>query len=149
MLVLVPEGDGELTAQVIEHPLLVVFPGVRNQLGIAVGPELMAATFQPGLGFGVVEELAVEDDVNAAVLVADGLPAVAEANDAEPARGQPQPGTLQVAVLVRPSVDQTVGHGAQTTRGQGDPVHQVNHAGDSTHPRVLSGARRTDRKSVL
>ncbi len=46
---LVPQGDGELAAQVVEHPFLVVFPEVRDHLGVAVGGEAMAAAFQLGL----------------------------------------------------------------------------------------------------
>ena len=89
---LVPQGHGELAAQLFEHPLLVVFPEVRDHFRVAVGAKLMAPAFKLGTPLGVVEQFAVEDDGNAAILIADRLPAVGQADDAEAARGQGKPG---------------------------------------------------------
>ena len=70
----------------------------------------MAAAFQVRLLLGVVEQLAVEDDGDAAILVEDRLPAVGQADDAEAARGEGQAGPFQEAVLVGAAVDDGVGH---------------------------------------
>ena len=72
----------------------MVFPQVRDQLGVAVRAEAVAAAFQAGRVFGVVEQLAVEDDGDGAVLVGDRLPAVGQADDAEPAGGEADAGLL-------------------------------------------------------
>ena len=135
---LVPQGDGELAAQVVEHPFLMVFPAVRDDFGVAVGGEAMAAAFQLGLHLGVVEQLAVEDDGDAAVLVEDGLPAVGQADDAEAARGERQAGPFEEAVLVRAAVDDGVGHGADRPRRRRPAFPgQVKDSRDAAHQIVL------------
>src|SRR5262249_39212266 len=68
----VPQGDGELAAQVLEDGLAVLLVEVRNDLGVAVGAEDVAAGLQGGALLGVVEEFAVEDDDDVAGLVGDG-----------------------------------------------------------------------------
>ena len=135
---LVPQGDGELAAEVVEHPFLVVFPAVRDDFGVAVGGEAMAAAFQRRLLFRVVEQLAVEDDGDGAVFVEDGLPAVGQADDAEAARGEGQAGPFQVAVLVRPAVDDGVGHRPDRPRGDRPPLSgKVKDSRDAAHQIVL------------
>ena len=42
LLAVVPQGDGELAAQLLEHPFAVLFPQVRDELGVAVRAEPMA-----------------------------------------------------------------------------------------------------------
>ncbi len=41
----VPQGESELAAQMREQILLMVFPEMRDQFGIAVGGKAMAAAF--------------------------------------------------------------------------------------------------------
>ena len=72
--------------------------------------------FELGLHFGIVEELAVEDDDDGAVLVGDRLLAVEEPDDAEPAIGEPDAGLFEIAVLIGPAMDDGVGH-APSMRG--------------------------------
>jgi hypothetical protein len=133
----VPQGDGELAAQVLEHPLLVVLPAVGDDFGVAVGGEAVAAALQFGLHLGVVEQLAVVDDGDGAVLVADRLPAVSQPDDAEAPRGEADARLFEIAVLVGPAVDDGVGHGAQRPRRRRPPLpRQVNHPRDATHPMI-------------
>src|SRR5256885_957854 len=80
----VPEGEGELAADVLEHALAVLLPQVRQQFGVGVGAEVVALGLQGRLHLGVVEQFAVEDDPDRLVFVGDRLPAVAEADDAQP-----------------------------------------------------------------
>ena len=81
----------------------------RWPFGLQLGPHL-----------GVVEQLAVEDDGDGAVLVADRLPAVGQADDAQPAVGQRQAGLFEEAVLVGAAVDDGVGHApGRRPRGTG------------------------------
>ena len=76
---------------------------------------------QCGPRLGVLEQLAVEDDREAAVLVADRLAAVGEADDAEPAGGEGYAGREQVAVLVRPAVPQGLGHRPPAHKADSSP----------------------------
>src|SRR5437868_4636150 len=82
LLSLIPERDGKLTANLVEHPLAVILPEVGKQLGVAVGAELVSAASQLRLLFRILEQFAVEDDGDRAVLVRNRLPAVREADDA-------------------------------------------------------------------
>jgi hypothetical protein len=82
----VPQGQGELPPQPLEHPFLAILPEMGDHLRVAVGAEAVAARLQLGLFLGVVEEFTVVDDVNGSVLISDRLPAVRQADDAEPAR---------------------------------------------------------------
>src|SRR5258707_6202991 len=54
----------------------------------------------------------------AVVLVADGLPAVFQADDAQPAVGQGQPRLFEEAVFIRPAVDDGLGHGPDGAGGR-------------------------------
>ena len=83
-------GEGELAVQVLEHALLVIFPQVRDELGIAVRGEAVPLGLEPVLGFGIIEELAVEDGGDRAIFVVKRLLAVRETDDAEAAIGQPE-----------------------------------------------------------
>ena len=111
----------------------VVLVGVQDRLGVAVGGEPVAPRlqFQPQLG--VVEDLAVEDDPQAAVLVADGLLARAEIDDGEP--GVAQAGLIvQVdAELVRAAVPDGAEHAPERGLGDGAGAAQVAEPGDAAH----------------
>src|SRR4051812_44917976 len=98
-----------------------------------MGGEAMAFGFESGLDFGVVEELAVEDDDDGAVLVGDGLPAVREADDAEPSIRQADAGRFEEAVLVRPAVNDGTGHAGEQSRGNRALPRQIDDARDATH----------------
>ncbi len=62
---LVPQGDGELAAQALEHAFLMLFPKVRNDFRVAVRDQAMAARLQLRPLLEVIEELAVEDHEDA------------------------------------------------------------------------------------
>ena len=66
----------------------MLFPQVRDDLGVAVRDEAVSARFELRAPFDVVEQLAVEDDEDAPVLVGHWLLAVREADDAQPSRSQ-------------------------------------------------------------
>ena len=83
---------------------------VHDQLGVGVGAEDVAPGLQRGLALRVVEQLAVEDDGDGAVLVEDRLAAVAEANDGEPAVGEAEALADQEAVVIGPAVPERAGH---------------------------------------
>src|SRR5262249_13531768 len=82
----------------------------------------------------VVEQLAVVDHLDTLVLVADGLAAVLQADDAQAAVGQGQAGAIQEAVLVGAAVHDGPRHGFDGAGRHGSPAAQVNHSCDATHP---------------
>ncbi len=135
----VEEGDGELAAQPGERLLAVVFPQVRYDLGVAVSAEAMAERLELAALLGVVEQLAVKDDGDGAVLVGDGLAAIGEADDAEAARGEGEARQLQKAVLVGAAVVKGLGHGPDAAGRHWTPARKIDNARDAAHDLGLSG----------
>src|SRR5947209_7917917 len=66
---LVKAGKGELAVQVLEYALLVIFPEVRDQLGVAVSRKAVPLRFELAFGFRIVEEFAVEDGDHGPIFV--------------------------------------------------------------------------------
>ena len=122
---------------------------VRDQFGVRVSAESMSFRFELGPNLGVLEELAVEDAPNGAVLVGDRLLAVSQPHDREPAVGEAEVGKVKVAVVVRPAVDDRVGHPAQGCRRCGLPARQVNYAGNSAHVASLTWAAKVGAQKSL
>ena len=67
----VPERDAEHAAQVRERVLAPLLVGVDDGLGVGVGVERVAVGDELGAQLAVVVDLAVEDDPDRAVLVAE------------------------------------------------------------------------------
>ena len=116
----------------------MIFPEVRDDFGIAVRGEMMSAAFQLGALLDVVEQFAVVDDKDAAVFVADGLPAVRQADDAQPARGQAQTGHFKKAIFIGTAVNERRRHCLEHSCRQRPPATQINDPCDPAHRRVLS-----------
>src|SRR4029078_9915385 len=68
----VDERQCELAAQLLEDALAVLLVEVDDDLGIGMGAEDVALGLQLGLALGIVEQLAVVDDGDVAILVEDG-----------------------------------------------------------------------------
>src|SRR5262249_14148231 len=136
LLAPVPQGQGKLAAELFQHAFAEVLVQVRDDLGIAMGSQDMAAACQASAGFRIVEQLAVEDNLNGLIFVADGLPAVMEADDAEPAGSETEAGTFEIAILIRPAMNQSIGHLAQPGRVHRLGRPQVHDARDTAH-RIL------------
>ena len=88
----VDERQRELAAQLLEDALAVLLVEVHDDLGVGVGAEDVALGLQLRLALGIVEQLAVVDDGDGAILVEDRLLAVAETDDGEAAIGEPEAG---------------------------------------------------------
>ncbi len=146
---LVPDGEGELTPQMLEQLVLVFFPEMRDQLRVAVGGEAMPSRFQSRLELGIVEQLAVEDDDDAAVLVGDRLAAVRQADDAEAAIGETEPVGLEVSVVVGAAVNHGVRHATQAAERNGPVATEIDDTGDATHRIGVSGRRRFRRSGLV
>ena len=131
--VLIPQGQGKLAPQMLEHARAVILPEVGNHLGVAVGPEVMAPALQLGTQLRIIEQLAVVDHGHAVIFIADRLPAVGQSDNAEPPRCQTEPWLFQVAVFVGTAVDQGIGHGRQQALRQLPSSRQVHNSCDPAH----------------
>lgn len=69
----VPQGDGPLAVHLLEGGLTPGFPGVNDDLGIAVGPKTMAQLFELFAQLDVIEDFAVERHPHGAVFVRQRL----------------------------------------------------------------------------
>jgi hypothetical protein len=81
----------------------------------------------------VVEELAVENDGAAPVLVPHGLLAVRDARDAQPAGNEPDSGSNIKAFFVRSPMEQSPGHCPKPFSVWLLISGQIDHSCDSTH----------------
>ena len=77
---------------------------MQQHLGIGVRPEPVAARLQARPQLHVVKDLAVEDDPERSILVAERLLAVAQIQDGKPCTAQPDTLIKQDAELIRPAV---------------------------------------------
>ena len=79
------QRERELTFEIGEQLLAMFLIEVNDQLGVGLGAEDMPFGFELRAPLGKIEELAVADDRDAAVLVENRLLAVVDADDAQPA----------------------------------------------------------------
>src|SRR5262249_368327 len=87
------------------------------------------------------EQLTVVNDDDGAIFIPDGLPAVEEADDAEPSVGESQAGLLEKAVFIRAAVDDRIGHARQSAVGQRALALQIDHARNAAHESAYSPVR--------
>jgi len=83
---------------------------VDKDFGVAARPKAMAPALQLGPEFAVVVNLAVENDLNAAVFVANWLASPGEVNDGEPAVYEPDPSCGKIAFGVWAAVGDCITH---------------------------------------
>src|SRR5262249_59436654 len=79
-----------------------------------------------------------------AVVAADRLAAVVQADEAQPPRGQPQPQPTQRPRVVGPAVDQRPGHRFQGALGRPAGARQVDQPGDPAHAPSSIGVVKPD-----
>ena len=79
----VPDGEGELADQLLDAFRAQLFIQVNITSLSESGAERVAASYQFGTELNVVEHLAVTDDPERAIFVADGLQAAFQVDDAE------------------------------------------------------------------
>ena len=104
---------------------------MQDDLGITVGLENVTLGLQLGAQVHKVEDLAVENDDNGAVLVIHGLLAGGQVDDAQAAEAQGYGVfggvTAQVVALhIRPAVDDAVGHPMQDSLTLGAHAGKTN-----------------------
>src|SRR5262249_8664736 len=82
----IEQREGKLALQMREQIRAVLLVEMHDQLAIAAGAELMTSRLKLGLALRIVEQLAVAQHGDGAVLVEDRLLAVAQPDDAKPLR---------------------------------------------------------------
>jgi len=115
----VPDGEGEHAAQRGNTARPVLLPGMQDGFGVAVRAVAVAGGFQGRAQSGVVEDLAVEDDLGRAVLVGHGLVAAGQVDDAEPAVSEGGRRVQPDAAVVRSAVAEDVRHSPEDGFGAG------------------------------
>ena len=123
--------------QVFEHALAVILPQMRDNLGVAMRGKTMTSPFEHLAGFGIIEEFAVEDDLDGMIFVANRLLAVRQADDAEPAIGQAEPGFFEITVVVGTAMDNGVGHALEQVVRHRPSARQIHHTDDTAHAKFL------------
>ena len=138
----VPHRDGEHPAQPLGEARTVLLVEVDEHLRVGVRrPEAVAGGLELGPQRGMVVDLAVLHDDDAAVLVGDRLVAALEVDDRQPPRGQAGAAQQRLPCAVGPAVAQRVAHGAQQRGVDGAPVG-ADDAADPAHAYGTSrGAR--------
>jgi hypothetical protein len=103
---------------------------VDVHLGIARGTEPMALSFEHRAELAMVVDLAVLDDLDRPVLVADGLVSAIDVDDGKPANRERDRPVHERARAVRPSVEEHLVHGLERPRVDRATVER----GESTDP---------------
>ena len=98
----VEQHEGELPLELREEVLAVLLVEMHDQLAVAAAAEDMAAGLKLGLALGVVEQLAVADHRDGAVLVEDGLLTVTQPTMLSRRWMAPMPGANRVPVSSGP-----------------------------------------------
>ena len=84
----IPQRNRKLSAELLPRAFAMIFPEMRNDLGVAVSDEAMAFRCEFFAPLDVIEQLAVEDHEEAAVFVCHRLLAISQSDNAQAARGQ-------------------------------------------------------------
>ncbi len=113
----IPDGEGEHAAEAGQAIGAVLFVGVEDGFGVAVASVAMAGGFERRAGGGVVEDLAVIDDDEGAVLVGHGLAAAGEVDDAEAAVAEKSAGAVEKMRVVGAAVGDDAGHAGENGLG--------------------------------
>ncbi len=121
MFARVPEGNRKLAVQLLHEVVAGLFVQVRDDFGVGLRREAVPAVHEVAAQLDVVEDLAVEDDLDGAVLVADGLLAAFEVDDAEAPVDQAHLVPLAVdveALAVGPAMHQRGAHRGEPRLGE-------------------------------
>src|SRR5205807_6807567 len=81
----------------------------------------------------IVEKFAVEDDADIACLIADWLPTIQEADDAETPRRQTDAGPDEEPVFIGSAMHQRGSHGVERAHRHWAFVGEIDHARDAAH----------------
>lgn len=109
----VPQGEGEVAVERAHAVRAHFLVGADDHLGIRLGLEPVAARHEIAPQFQIVEDLAVERDDDAAVVVGHGLAAAGDVDDAEAGVAEADIVVDMDTLLVGPPVCDRADHGLQ------------------------------------
>ena len=109
----VVEAEGKHAAEALHAGRAPLLPGVEDDLGVAVGAELVAQAPQLLHQFAEIVDLAVVADAKIAVGAEHGLLAAGQVDDGQAPVGQAQPRLRVQAALVGTAVELGLVHGGQ------------------------------------
>jgi len=115
----VPEGEGVLTVETGQAFRPEFLVKVEDDLGIGVRCKLVPASFEFGAQLHIIKHLAIEDDPECAVLIADGLLAARKVDDAQAGISQADTIGEINAELVRPAMADHAKHAPKGVFGRG------------------------------
>ena len=130
----VPEGEREEPAEALDAARAPRLVRVHHHLGIAATPEAVPQRLELPAEALVIEDLAVVDELDRAVLVREGLGAGRrEIDDPEPPRHQADGPVLEDGALVGAAVLDHLPHRLEDV-GRGRPTRpKLEDAGDAAH----------------
>ena len=129
----VDQREGELTFEVLEELLAILFIEMDDDLAVAMGPEDMTLGFKLRPPLREIEQLAITDDDDTFVLVEDRLMPVAQADNAEAPIGDPDARGDEEAVIIRPTMMKRIRHTLEHRLIGTLPSFQVQHSGYAAH----------------
>src|SRR5882724_5226800 len=88
LLTLVPDREGEHSAQAVHTIGSIFFVKVNDDLGVSIGVKAMAAGLEARSQFGKVVDLSIKNDPDRAIFIVDWLLAGRKIDDAQPTHAQ-------------------------------------------------------------
>ena len=134
----VEQHEGELPLEMREQILAVLLVEMHDQLAVAAAAEDVAARLKLGLALGVVEQLAVADHGDGAVLVEDWLLAVTKPDDAEPLLDGADARREEGAGLVGTAMGERRAHARDLRPIRLPPTLEVDHTCQAAHDPSLN-----------
>jgi hypothetical protein len=110
-----------------------LFVEVYDYFGIRGSAKPMTFLLQLQLELTVVVDFAVEDDLDSAVFVAQGLCSARQVDNRESPMGKPNSEGGPIAIAIRPAVGNSCRHLAQRSRFDRSDAIKINYTGYSTH----------------
>ena len=130
----VVEGEGELTVQPADEVGAVFFVKMNQDFDVAAGAEAVAAPLQLLPQFTMIEDLAIADRGDLAVLAVVRLVAGRKIDDREPGEAEGHPTSGESAAVVRAAMAQPAGHGAQMAGVDRTVPVRAEESDDAAHP---------------
>ncbi len=122
-----------MPSQPIDQARAMLLIEMDQDFGIALGPEPVSPAFEPAAQLLVVVDLAVEDDLDRAVFVADRLVAPFQVDDRQPPMRQPDPWLGPEPLGVRAAMGDRIAHGLQQAGIDRSGAVGVDDACNTTH----------------
>ena len=117
----IPQGEGKHAVEPFDAALALLLVEVDNALGIGAGGEAVTFGLQLRLQLAAVVNLAVEDDLDGAVLVAERLVPAGDVEDAQ--TGHAQAGARRGVLPGTPIVGAAMHEGGRHALQQGRDFH--------------------------